>query len=329
MKFKNIIFLLLGLAVLVYLLAKMDINFSDVIHSVKLPGYVILAALIVTAIPLINALRMRFIIFPMGKKMLPLHDLFTIEYIYKFLSNVMPFKLNVPAKAVLLNRMCGVRLSNGASVVSFEYALDSAIVIVFGFLGAFAYFRNDTRISFASIEYFISITFLCSIAFFSIPSDYFGKLLSKADRIPVKAVRLVITSGFKLLWSIRGTWATLILHREMIKVLALTAIVWGSSILINEFLFLSIGRYVPPTWILVAICSGIFIGGISTIPGGLGVREATMVLVYSYLGIPNDASVAVVLLGRVLSALPVVTGYLYSLKIGYDKIMQYKMDTNL
>lgn len=328
MKLKNIVFLLLGLGMLVYLLARTDINVSDVIRSIKAPQYVVFAAIAVTVIPLITALRMRCIIFPLEKKSLPIHDLFVIEYIYKFLSNVAPFKLNLPAKAVLLNKKCGMKLSSGASVVSFEYALDSGIVIVFGFLGAFAYFRNDTRISFASIEYFIITTFFCTIAFFSIPTDYFEKLLNNAEHMHVKPIRAITTFGIKVLWAIRGTWAKLALHRKMIKVLMTTAIIWGSAILTNEFLFLSTGLYVPPTWILVAISSGIFTGGISTIPGGLGVREATMVLMYGYLGIPNDNSVAVVLLGRVLSTLPIIIGYFYSIKIGYDNIMQSKVDTN-
>ncbi len=327
MRFKNIIFLLLGPGVLIYLLARMNIDFSDIVRSVKSPQYLVLAALFITAVPLINALRMRYIIFPMEKKTLPLLDLFAIEYIYKFFSNVAPFKLNLPAKAVLLNKKCSLKLSGCASIVSFEYALDSGIVILFGFLGAFAYFRNDTRISLASIEYFLVIIFFGTIAFFSIPTDYFGKLLNHIEHMRIKIIRVIITFGVKLLWAIRGTWAKLILHREMIKVLIATALIWGTAILFNEFLFLSTGLYVPPTWILVAMSSGIFIGGVSTIPGGFGVREATMVLVYDYLGIPGDTSIAVVLLSRILSTLPAIIGYLYSVKIGY-KIMQLKMDTN-
>lgn len=326
MKFKDVLLLLVGLGAFAYVFARVDIDIVEVFKSVKSPRYAFFAALIYVAMPILNALRMKFIIHPIEKKIPSMHDLFAIEYIYKFLSNVVPFKLNVPAKVVLLSKKCRMKLSSGASVVSFEYALDSAIVIIFGFLGAFAYLRNDTRISFASIEYFIVIIFFSSAAFFSIPTDYFGKLLNHSEHISLKLIRVVTTFGIKILWAIRGTWAKLLFHREMIKVLATTAIIWGNAILLNEFLFLSTELYVPPTWILVAMSSGIFIGGISTIPGGLGVRDATTVLVYGYLGIPNYASVAVVLLNRILSTLPIIIGYIYAVKIGYDKIMQLKMD---
>lgn len=329
MKLKNIILLIIGLGVFVYILTRMDVNIAEVIKSIKSPQYVVLAAIVLAAIPLINAFRMRFIISPIEKKILSMHVLFVIEYIHKFITNVMPFKLNLPAKAMLLNKKCGMQLSSGVSVVSFEYMLDSSITTLFGFLGAFAYFRNDTRISFVSIEYFIAITFICTVAFFSIPTEYFGKLLNHAEYIHMKIIRTITASVFKLLWAIRGTWAKLILHREIIKVLIATAIIWGSTIFVNEFLFLSTGLYVSPTWILVATSSGIFIGGISMIPGGLGVREATMVLLYGYLGVPNEASVSVVLLSRILNSVPIIIGYIYSIKIGYDEIMQYRMDTNL
>lgn len=320
MKKLKIFFFLVGACVIIFISARY-IDIPGVVSPIKEPWYVVFAIIAITLTPLTKAWRLKYLIFPIEKKMLSIKDLSRIEYISNFLYSVAVLKLNLPAKAILLNKKCGMKLSNGASVVSFEYALDSAIVILFGFLGAFAYFRNDPRISFASIGYFVLIAFFGTVAFFSIPTDFFGKLLNHAEHISLKTVRTIITYGIKILWTIRGTWGRLFFHREMFKVLLHTAIIWGNVILVNKFLFLSVGLNVPPTWILVAMSSGIFTGGISTIPGGLGVREATMVLVYSYLGIPNDTSITVVLMNRILSTLPIIIGYLYSVKIGYDKLM--------
>ncbi len=322
MKLKRILFLLIGLGTLVYILSRMGVNITDITKSIKSPEYVVLAIIAITALPLINGLRMKFIIYPLEKNKPSLHDLCIIEYMYKFLSNVMPFKLNVPAKAVLLSRKCGMKIGSSGSVVSFEYALDSILIVIFAFLGAFAFFRNDNRISLVSIEYFLVICLLSLVVFFSIPTDYFRKLLNSAEHMNLKIFRAIAIFCVKVLWSIRGTWVKLILHRGMIEVLMVTALIWGTIIFFSEVLFLSTGHYVPPTWIVVASSSGLFLGGISTIPGGLGVREAAMVLVYGYLGVPGAASVTVVLLNRILSTPSIIIGYFYSVKTGYDKIMR-------
>lgn len=318
MKRKNIILLLLGLGALAYILARMDVDIARVIESVKSPIYIVLAALIYIAIPFINALRMKLIIFPIERKMLPIRDLFMIEYIYKFLSNVMPFKLNIPAKALLLNKKCGLKLSSGASAVSFEYALDSGITIFFGFLGVIAYFRDDPRISLISIQYFILIALAGIVIFFSIPAHYFEIALLYSETFRIKILQKIAVFLVKVTTAIRVTWARILLDRKMFSVLLTTILIWGAAILGTMLLFMSTNNYVPPTWILVVMSVGIFMGGISTIPGGLGVREATMVVMYSALGVSTEASVANVLMGRLMTFLPVLIGYVVSVRAGTE-----------
>jgi uncharacterized protein (TIRG00374 family) len=319
MKLKNIIFLLIGLGVLAYILVRMEINIDEVIKSVKSPHYIVLAAAVLTAIPLINAFRMRYIIAPVEKKMLSMHDLFVIEYIYKFLSNVMPFKLNIPAKAVLLKKF-GLQLSSGASVVSFEYALDSGVTIAFGFLGVIAYFRDDPRISLLSIKYFILIVLSGSIIFFSIPAYYFDKALSYTEAFKIKLLQKIAVFLVKMMNVVRVSWARILLDRRMFAVLFATILTWGASVLVNMLLFMSTNNYVAPTWILVVMSVGIFVGGVSTIPGGLGVREATMVMLYSALGVPAEVSVANVLIGRLISLIPILIGYVVSIHAGAEML---------
>lgn len=321
MKLKNLILFIIGLGALAYILIRMDVNVAGVIKSVKSPVYVLLATLVVVATPVIIAIRMKFFIDTIEKKNIALKDLFMIEYIYKFLLNVMPFKLNLPAKAMLLNKKYGLKLSNGASIVSFEYALDSGVIICFGFLGVISYFREDPRISLLSIKYFIFIVLSGSTIFFLIPSKYFELVLTYAETFRIKTIQKIATFLVKMVIAIRISWVKILLDRKMYAVLFTTILIWGAAILVNMLLFMSTNNYVPPTWILVVMSVGLFVGGISAIPGGLGVREATMVVLYSALGVSAETGVAVVLLNRILSTLPIIIGYLYSIKIGYDRIM--------
>lgn len=318
MKLSNIILLLLGLGVLVYILARMDVDMLKVIESVKSPYYAFLASLIYIAMPYFNALRMKFIINPIEKKIPSVHDLFAIEYIYKFLSNVMPFKLNVPAKAVLLSKKCGMKLSSGASTVSFEYALDSGITIAFGFLGVIAYFRDDPRISFMSIQYFILIALAGSMVFFSIPAHYFETVISYVENLKIEVMKRIVIFLVKAMAAIRAAWIRILLDKRMFWVLLTTILIWGGAVLVNMLLFKSVGVYVPPTWILVVVSVGIFVGGISTIPGGLGVREAAMIVLYGALGVPTEASVANALMGRLMTLVFVLIGYTASIRAGME-----------
>lgn len=320
MRLKNIILLLIGFGALAYILVRLDVDMIGVIRSVKSPIYIVLAALIYIAIPLINALRMKFIIFPIERKMLPIRDLFMIEYICKFLSNVMPFKLNIPAKALLLNKKCGLKLSGGASAVSFEYALDSGITIFFGFLGVIAYFRDDPRISFLSIQYFIMIVFAGSVVFFSIPSHFFETLVSYAENLNFNVLKRIAVFLVKVIFAIRVTWIRVLFDRKMSWVFLTTILIWGSSVVVNMLLFKSADVYVPPTWILVVTSVGIFVGGVSTIPGGLGVREAAVVVLYSALGVSAEVSVANVLIGKLISLIPILIGYVVSIHAGTEML---------
>lgn len=320
MKIKNIIFLLIGLGVFAYILARMEVNFTEVVNSIKSPEYVVLAAIVLTGMPIIYGLRMKFIIFPIEKKKLNTFDLIIIEYIYKFILNVTPFKLNIPAKAVLLSKKCGIKLSSSASVVSFEYALDAGITIFFGFLGVISFFRDDPRISFLSIQYFILIVLACVAIFFLIPAQYFDALLTYLESFRIEIIRKIAVWTVKVLSAIRVTWVRILFDRKMYSVLVITLILLGASVFVNMLLFMGTNNYVQPIWILVVISAGLFAGGVSTIPGGLGVREATMVVLYSALGVPTEASIATVFMGRLLTLIPIIIGYFLSIRIGTETL---------
>jgi len=322
-KVKVVLFLLTGVGLLIFVLSRIHIDIHQVVRSIVNPWYVVLAMVAMILSPLINAYRLKYLLFPMEKNPLSIKDLFVIEYISKFLYSVALFKLNLPAKALLLSKISRGKLSTSTSVIAFEYALDSSLTILFGFLGVLTLFRRDPNISLVSIEYFIVLALLSALVFFSIPADYFGTLLNYAEHFQLKIIRVISTFVLKVMWAIRSTWATILIHQGMFAVLLTTAIIWGAAVLINEFLFLSAGLYIPPTWILVVISSGTFVGGISGIPGGIGAREAAMIYLYGFLGIPLEINIAVVLISRILTLIPTLVGYALSLRLGF-RLMEEK-----
>lgn len=308
----SIVLVVIGIVILLLLIWKINIDFS-IIYTVKKPIYILFAALLTLAAPLVTAFRMKYFLLTVGKNT-PMKEIITVEYINKLLYYVAPFKLNVPAKGLLLNKMCGVRKDDSASIVTFEYSLDTSIMLAIGFVGAVLLLDN---LSFPfKAEYLLLFFIACVIVFFCIPSTIFDELLRRAEQIRNKMVNRVSVFILGTAKAIRVTWINLAFNRKIPWIMFITAIMWALSILIMEVLFLSLTYYVPLMWILVVSCCGLFVGGITTIPGGLGVREATMVFLYSALGVPQEMSIIVVLLARLLTIVPIIVGYIASLRAG-------------
>ena len=64
--------------------------------------------------------------------------------------------------------------------------------------------------------------------------------------------------------------------------------------------------------LLIALTVGSMIGGISPVPGGMGVVEAGMILALTAAGIPQDDAVAAVFVQRLFTAyLPPIWGWFF------------------
>ena len=316
-KIKSILLFLIGLGVLAYVIWRLNIDVS-VVYLIAYPRYVLVAALLILSMPMLLGLRMNYLLLSINDIRPPLKELCIIEYINKFLLYIAPFKLHLPAKAVLLKKMCKVKASDSVSVITLEYALDSSITIFVGIVGALVLFKNLPYISLIEIRNLLLIIILCIIAFFCLPSSAFESLLRKSERITINVIKKPVSFALQTIKAIRETWRSLLFNRRMYYILPITALFWGITVLATESLFLSTGHYVPLHWILVVMTCGIVVGGVTTIPGGLGVREATMVLLYSVLGVPGEISVVVVLVSRLLAVIPICVGYVLSLHMGLD-----------
>jgi len=313
---KNIALVSIGLLILFLLISRMGIDFSK-LPAIKNPIYLILAALMVSVTPLVTALRMTYFLAIVGVNA-PMKEIVMVEYINKFLYHIAPFKLNVPAKAVILNKTCGVRKEDSASIVTFEYGLDVSITLMIGCVCVVIFFKNFSFLS--DKIYLLFLLTFCLIAFFWMPIKTFDEFLKKAEKVKIKLLRKILTFILNILRTIRETWVKLAFSRKILWAMLTTAMLWILNALAVEALFLSLDYHVPLVWILATLSCGILVSGATTIPGGLGVREATMVFLYSVLGVPQEISIIVVLLSRLLTINLVIIGYLASLRAGIKLI---------
>lgn len=318
-KIKVLILLSVGLGILLYVIRIADVDLS-IIYSIKDPFYIILALLFVIITRLVIALRLKRLLnsieTPANR---PYQEVMIIDFISKFFYYISPFKLNVPAKAILLNKKSNISMRDSASVVSFEYALDTGITIVLGISGVTFLFQNT---SLTAMTYILFLAGLFGVFFIGMPLRFFEIFDMKINQIRQEKVKKILSRISGLVLAIRGVWLKMLFNRQMYPILIITVISYIFAGYASKFIFLSTGMDIPFFWIILVEAAAMVAGGVSNIPGGLGVMEATMVLLYTNLGVPGDISITYVLVYRLFTLVPILIGYFFFVHLGtkYIKI---------
>jgi glycosyltransferase 2 family protein len=93
---------------------------------------------------------------------------------------------------------------------------------------------------------------------------------------------------------------------------------WILVVLVSLFIFYSFGFKINFIFVLIVVFVGQIISEISPIPGGVGVTESAMFLLYSALGVNTELALLVALLERIIY-------YFYALIIGGISIIYLKL----
>ncbi len=314
-KLKQTIFLFIGLIILILLILKSDISLSSLSH-VKYIHYVFFAAVILLVNPINSAFRMKYFLLIVDDVPNSFTNLIEIEYMNKFFIATIPAKLHVPIKAILLNKICKLNLRDGISITTLEYALDTSVILLLAFAGMLLLFKNLQYMLFREVTIFLILIIVFVAIFFSMPSSIFDKYIQRLENKSSSTLKKILVGLLKVLKTIKETWRNLIFSEQIHYVSFFTILRWIFFVLSFKILFLSVDYNVPFIWILFVAGGGLFMGGITAIPGGLGVREAAMVLLFGELNIPYTISVVVVLINRLLLIVPITIGYILSLRTG-------------
>ena len=316
MDFKSLSLALLGLALLIVLILKLNIDIS-VLYSIEQPIYILLAFLLTMLVMLLYAYRVNRLLMIVGEPKQDIKELSIIEFISAYIYHITPIRLNIPAKAVMLIKICNVRTKNAISLTTFEFTLDTLILFLIALMGVYVvlekFLSNPPVLKFATLTFFVFI-----LIFFLIPREVF---YSGQKKVSNRYIRMLI----RVVSIIRGGWADLLTNKKMYyEIMPLTILIFLIGAIGIEFLFNSYGYKAPITWVIVVTYSAFFIGSITTIPSGLGVREAAMVWLYSELGVPTDTALGVALMSRILITLIIIVGYvLFTTKLSKNTIRKY------
>lgn len=298
---RRVVLWALGLGLLVAFLAWKNFDFS-VLRGFTRWDYLVIAIALIIPYPLILGLRTQVLLASLNLE-IPLRQAALASYAERFLSVVLPLRLNVPFKGFLLARLSKVSVTHGVSVSVHEFALDIGVAFAISLVGIPVLWSRHPLLAWL----LIAASSVC-IAVVAIPPSAWSRLFPRRGRWVGTAIGLVE--------SIRGSWGHLLQNPGLLLRLLFLVAILQYPFVIYWFLFGAIGLSVDLVGLLVALNAGALLGGLSLIPGGLGARELTMVGVLSQWGVPSTATVFVSLGGRLIYFIVEVIGFVFSLRVG-------------
>ena len=252
------------------------------------------------------------------------NKLFVMMFTSLFGNNLTPGAAGgEPMRAYLLSKFEGI---------SFDLAFVSAsadrvfeffpFVLVSGFA---IYMISTWNIGFWS-ALLISVLIIITMSFFGL-LIYVGVKREIAERIILSIARSLFPFFIKLtkkeltfaqvtdqiiyyVERFSTGFATVLQDHKMFTLgLAISFAMWGTDMLRMYLCFVAVGSFPPIIPMIIIYTIGILITILPTIPGALGLREATMVGLFLVVGVPADIVIAASLIDRIVSYLmPTIVG---------------------
>ncbi len=309
---KTIVSAALGILILAYLIKISNID-ADIIHTIQNPSYILLAAILTTLNFPVSALRMKYILKSIKEEDISLTTLTKIEFTSKFIYYITPSKVYLPVKALLLNKQCGISKSTGAAITAFEYGLDVSSMLIISTIGL-AIFQQSTSTSSLEPAKILAILIIMVIIFLKMPITKITKTLNNLKIAKIIIIKKGIKYTTILAKTSKDTWKSILTNRKTMIIIPITILIWFIGALGIKMLFMSYGVNVSIIHIFLINMISTVAGGISQIPGGLGVREGASVILYNSIGIAQETTIMVLIIARLMSIIPITIGYYLSTK---------------
>ncbi|MBZ2165504.1 flippase-like domain-containing protein [Methanobacterium spitsbergense] len=301
------------------------VGIQDILDVLSKSNPLIILIALILEIVIIGAWTVRWsLILKVIDKSPRFNKLFVMMFTSLFGNNLTPGAAGgEPMRAYLLSKFEGI---------SFDLAFVSAsadrvfeffpFVLVSGFA---VYMISTWNIGFWS-SLFISFLIIITMSFFGL-LIYVGVKREIAERIILSIARSLFPFFIKLtkkeLTFAQVTdqiiyyvdrfstgFATVLQDHKMFTLgLAISFAMWGTDMLRMYLCFVAVGSFPPIIPMIIIYTIGILITILPTIPGALGLREATMVGLFLVVGVPADIVIAASLIDRIVSYLmPTIVG---------------------
>ena len=221
-----------------------------------------------------------------------------------------PAKLGFPLAVYLLKKFDNVSYATGSAMIIIELVVSTGICGIISFTGALFYFTDRINTLMFS---FLYLFLLCLLTFIGI--KFILRRSNDNSRI------------YQFLRNVQGafskvTVAHLFIYISLIIIVQLIGSM--TLFLLSSFFYEEISFWQA----LIANSTAFFLGAISMIPMGLGIREASILFYLRHLGITNEIGISIVTMQRLLSTgLTFVLGAIFGSVLGLKNVSKSSSKT--
>jgi len=222
-----------------------------------------------------------------------------------------PAKIGFPLTVYLLKKFEDVPYGTGTAMILIELIVSTGICGFIALIGSFFFFTLDSRVL---IYMVLSLFAVLALAYFA-AYRMMGKA-QKNGRI-YQFIKSVIEAFSRISMGNRICYGLIMIFIQVLGSLYL--------VLLSHFFFAKLSLFQS----LVANSTAFFLGAISMIPMGIGVREASMLFYLQHMGIRNDVGLSIVTIQRLLSTgLSFVLGTIFGAGLGLKNAAQTANNAN-
>jgi len=209
-----------------------------------------------------------------------------------------PAKIGFPLAVYLLNKFDNVPYSSGTTMILIELIVSTTICGIIAFIGTFFYFTSNTKILVLSFSYLFIFGLLA----------FYGMRVFLKKGNENSRTYLFIKNVHEAFSHI--TVYHLIIYMFLIVFIQLLGGI--TLVLLTSFFSKEISLWQA----VIANSTAFFLGAISMIPMGLGVREASILFYLKHLRITNEIGISIVTIQRLFS-----TGLSFALGVIFGSIL--------
>lgn len=295
-KFLQIVMLLIGLLILVYVILRSGIieNYQ-ILFSVIIP-LIILAFFLSLSTIALRVYRWKFLSEKYNTT-ISWHDASLVSIASLFYANITPGKIGDLYKAYYMQKCYAMSFFDGISMIFYERFFELMILFLAASAIVFIELKGITVII---LE--VTAVILLLLLFFYYKADYFLSLLERySTRIPFLKK---IPADFKI---------RKLPFRDIFGVFIITVFSLGSEFVRLWVVALAFGYSLNPVLLTIFFCLSIIAGLASQIPLGVGVMEASLGYFLILLGVASTDAMAIVLTDRLISMYFVlILGFVFS-----------------
>ena len=216
-----------------------------------------------------------------------------------------PAKIGFPLTVYLLKKFEDIPYGTGTAMILIELIVSTGICGFIALIGSFFFFTLDSRVL---IYMALTLIALLVLAYFAA-----HRMIGKArnnGRI-YQFIKSVIEAFSRMSPGKRICYGLIMIFVQVLGSLYL--------VLLSHFFFEKLSLFQS----LVANSTAFFLGAISMVPMGIGVRDASMLFYLQHMGIKNEVGLSIVTIQRLLSTgLSFVLGTIFGAGLGLKNAAQ-------